>query len=90
MGLDTGNGDNYEDVQYTYRPQLKKDRDRELIAMLPDFLRDEIEFARPQVSKFYTRVSKSLTERLEERAVDGVFSEVLDTLVYDGTESGNE
>ncbi|KAI6781378.1 Monopolin complex subunit pcs1 [Emericellopsis cladophorae] len=57
--------DNYDDVQYTYLPQLNPDRDSELMAVLPDFLVEEITFPRPHASKFYTRVIKSLTERVE-------------------------
>jgi hypothetical protein len=57
--------DGYDDVQFTYRPQLDPDRDEELMDMLPDYLVEEITFPRPQASKFYTRVIKSLTERLE-------------------------
>lgn len=58
-------GDSYEDVQFTYKPQLDKDRDGELIEMLPDYLREEITFPRPHASKFYSRVTKSLTERVD-------------------------
>ncbi|KAI5466553.1 chromosome segregation protein Csm1/Pcs1-domain-containing protein [Mariannaea sp. PMI_226] len=57
--------DGYEDVQFTYRPQLDPDRDGELMDILPDYLVEEITFPRHQASKFYARVIKSLTERLE-------------------------
>lgn len=57
--------DNYEDVQYTYRPQLDPQRDEALMEVLPDYLVEEITFPRTHASKFYTRVTKSLTERLE-------------------------
>jgi hypothetical protein len=57
--------DSYDDVQFTYRPQLDPDRDGELMDMLPDYLVEEITFPRPQASKFFARVIKSLTERLE-------------------------
>ena len=55
----------YEEVQFTYRPQLDADRDGDLMDVLPDYLVEEITFLRPQASKFYSRVIKSLTERLE-------------------------
>ncbi|EXF74371.1 chromosome segregation protein [Colletotrichum fioriniae PJ7] len=58
-------GENYEEAHFTYKPQLDSNRDRELIDMLPDFLVEEIEFPRPQAAKFYARVIKSLTERLD-------------------------
>lgn len=57
--------DSYEDVQFTYRPQLDADRDGDLMEVLPDYLVEEITFPRPHASKFYARVVKSLTERLE-------------------------
>lgn len=46
-------------------PQLDESRDRDLIEMLPNFLVEEISFPRPHAAKFYARVMKSLTERLE-------------------------
>ncbi|PHH68107.1 hypothetical protein CDD82_833 [Ophiocordyceps australis] len=58
-------GDNYEDAQFTYRPQLDEDRDGALIKVLPDYLLEEITFLRSQASKFYSRVTKSLTERIQ-------------------------
>lgn len=57
--------ENYEDAQFTYRPQLDSDRDGELMDMLPDYLVEEITFPRHQASRFYARVVKSLTERIE-------------------------
>ncbi|POR36650.1 Monopolin complex subunit pcs1 [Tolypocladium paradoxum] len=66
LALDRGDGsDNYEDVQFTYRPQLDADRDGDLMEVLPDYLVEEITFPRPHASKFYSRVIKSLTERTE-------------------------
>lgn len=57
--------DSYEDVQFTYRPQLDPSRDSDLIEVLPDYLTEEITFPRNQASKFYTRVIKSLMDRLD-------------------------
>jgi len=48
-----------------YMPQLDPSRDGPLIDMLPDYLVEEITFPRPQAAKFYARVMKALTERLE-------------------------
>lgn len=55
-------GESYDDVSFTYRPQLDSSRDQGLIDILPDFLVEEITFSRPQASRFYARVIKSLTE----------------------------
>lgn len=48
-----------------YKPQLDDRRDNELIELLPDYLVEEITFPRPHAAKFYSRVLKSLTEKLE-------------------------
>ena len=45
-------------------PQLDANRDQDLIDILPDYLVEEISFARPHAAKFYARVMKSLTESL--------------------------
>ncbi|KAH7133464.1 chromosome segregation protein Csm1/Pcs1-domain-containing protein [Dactylonectria macrodidyma] len=54
--------DNYEEVQFTYRPQLDPNRDAELMDILPEYLGAEITFPRRQASRFYARVMKYLTE----------------------------
>ncbi|KAL6881620.1 chromosome segregation protein Csm1/Pcs1 domain-containing protein [Trichoderma longibrachiatum] len=58
--------ESYEELQFTYRPQLDEDRDSDLIEFLPDYLTEEITFPRHQASKFYARVIKSLMERVEK------------------------
>ena len=58
--------DRYEDMQFTYKPQLQSDRDGDLMEVLPDYLQGVISFSRSQASKFYSRVIKSLTERKTE------------------------
>jgi hypothetical protein len=57
--------DSYEDVQFAYRPQLDASRDGDLIEVLPDYLTEEITFPRHQASKFYDKVIKSLSERID-------------------------
>ncbi|RYP12291.1 hypothetical protein DL767_011370 [Monosporascus sp. MG133] len=64
MGVD-GSSDNFEETQFLYMPQLDPSRDQDLIELLPDYLAEEITFPRPQAAKFYSRVMKSLTERLD-------------------------
>lgn len=54
-----------DDSEFMYKPQLDERRDSELIDLLPDYLTDEITFQRPQAAKFYARVLKSLTERID-------------------------
>ncbi|KAK2612885.1 hypothetical protein QQS21_001165 [Conoideocrella luteorostrata] len=65
LGAEDGS-DNYDDVQFTYKPQLDTGRDRDLMIMLPDYLVEEIIFTRRQASNFYSRLSKSLTGRLDK------------------------
>jgi hypothetical protein len=66
LALDTVDSvDSYEDVQYTYKPQLDPSRDGDLMDILPNYLVEEITFPRPQASRFYARVMKFLTDKLE-------------------------
>ncbi|OAA39905.1 chromosome segregation protein [Beauveria brongniartii RCEF 3172] len=58
----------YEDSLVKYNPQLQSDRDADLISRLPNYLREEIEFQRPQVANFYSKVVKALRERQSEGA----------------------
>jgi hypothetical protein len=55
----------FDDVQFTYMPQLDADRDQALMDILPDYLVEEIAFPRPHAGKFYARVMRALTERIE-------------------------
>lgn len=48
-----------------YLPQLDANRDKALLGVLPDYLTEEISFPRPHAAKFYTRVMKALTDRLD-------------------------
>ncbi|TPX08460.1 uncharacterized protein E0L32_010077 [Thyridium curvatum] len=64
IGNDSAKED-YDEAQFMYKPQLDANRDRALIEVLPDYLVEEITFPRPHAAKFYARVMKSLTERLE-------------------------
>ena len=47
-------------------PQLDAGRDKDLIAVLPEFLADEITFSRRQAATFYGRVVSTLTRKLED------------------------
>lgn len=57
--------DSYEDAHCQYVPQLDPSRDRALMEILPDYLVEEITFPRPQAARFYARVGKALTEKVE-------------------------
>ncbi|KAJ3489625.1 hypothetical protein NLG97_g5958 [Lecanicillium saksenae] len=53
----------YEKAMVRYSPQLQADRDADLIARLPEYLIEEIDFARPQMANFYPKVVKALRDR---------------------------
>jgi len=55
----------YEDAQCQYIPQLDPSRDKDLMEQLPDYLVEEITFPRPQAARFYARVVKALTEKVD-------------------------
>ncbi|KAJ6104380.1 hypothetical protein N7523_010700 [Penicillium sp. IBT 18751x] len=58
----------YESAEFQYLPLLDANRDRELMGILPEFLRVDITFSRGQASKFYTRVIDALTKRRSSSA----------------------
>lgn len=57
--------ENMDEAEFQYKPQLDEHRDSTLIEILPEFLVDEISFPRAHAAKFYSRVLKSLTEKVE-------------------------
>lgn len=57
-------GDSYENVQFTYLPQLDDSRDEELMEILPDYLVEDLDFPRTSAAAFYAKVTKPLTEKL--------------------------
>ncbi|GAB0133606.1 hypothetical protein EsDP_00002010 [Epichloe bromicola] len=65
LALEAGDdAEKYDEVQFTYRPQLDAERDRDLVMVLPDYLVEDITFTRTQASNFYSKLNKSLTGRL--------------------------
>lgn len=53
---------NYDDIEFLFTPLLDEQRDRDLIELLPDYLTEEITFARENAEKFYARVVEALTK----------------------------
>lgn len=53
----------FETAEFQYIPLLDESRDRDLVAILPEYLTVDITFVRQQASKFYTRVIDVLTRR---------------------------
>ncbi|KAI1436325.1 chromosome segregation protein Csm1/Pcs1-domain-containing protein [Xylaria sp. CBS 124048] len=60
-----GSSESIDDTQFMYMPQLNSARDQELIAILPDYLVEEITFPRLHAAKFYSRVVRALSEKPE-------------------------
>ena len=54
---------NYENTEFQYTPRLDMNRDRDLIALLPEYLTDEITFSRTNAAMFYGRVVETLTKK---------------------------
>lgn len=55
----------YDDAEFTYSPLLEEPRDRDLMAMLPDYLTEEICFPRSNAAKFYSRVVDTMTKKIQ-------------------------
>ena len=56
---------NYDETEFVFTPIFDDKHDAELIELLPDYLTEEITFARRNAGKFYARVLESLTRRID-------------------------
>ncbi|KAI0387608.1 chromosome segregation protein Csm1/Pcs1-domain-containing protein [Hypomontagnella monticulosa] len=65
VGGDELTEEKFDEPQFVYAPQLDPNRDQDLIDMLPDYLVEEISFPQSHAARFYSRLMRSLTERLE-------------------------
>lgn len=54
---------NFQSAEFQYIPLLDENRDRDLVAILPEYLTVDITFSRQQASNFYTRVMDNLLKR---------------------------
>ncbi|KAI9847049.1 MAG: hypothetical protein M1838_001061 [Thelocarpon superellum] len=52
----------YENTEFVFTPLFDSKHDADLMELLPDYLTEEITFARGNASKFYARVVKTLTQ----------------------------
>ena len=66
LALSTDPSLSFDETEFTYLPQLDAGRDRDLIAIMPEYLAEDITFSRPQAAKFYSRVADTLTRKVEE------------------------
>lgn len=56
----------FEETEFLYTPLLDANRDRDMIALMPSYLTEDITFARQNAAKFYGRVVDTLTKKLAD------------------------
>ena len=56
----------FQDTEFLYTPLLDANRDADMMDLMPNYLTEEITFAREDASKFYCRVLDTLTKRRVE------------------------
>jgi len=56
----------FEETEFLYTPLLDANRDRGLIELMPEYLTEDITFARQNAAKFYGRVVDTLTKKRSE------------------------
>ncbi|MCJ1252080.1 hypothetical protein MMC30_009318 [Trapelia coarctata] len=66
VATDTSAATSYEETEFQYTPRLDRNRDRDLLEILPDYLTEEITFSRQHAAKFYSRVVETLTKKMED------------------------
>ncbi|KIW32813.1 uncharacterized protein PV07_04333 [Cladophialophora immunda] len=56
-------GTSFEETEYLYTPLLDRDRDHEMMKLMPSYLTEDITFARHNAAKFYGRVVDTITKK---------------------------
>ncbi|OAG43876.1 hypothetical protein AYO21_01728 [Fonsecaea monophora] len=56
-------GMSFEETEYLYTPLLDRDRDQEMMKIMPSYLTEDITFARHNAAKFYGRVVDTITKK---------------------------
>ncbi|OAP60003.1 hypothetical protein AYL99_05005 [Fonsecaea erecta] len=56
-------GMSFEETEYLYTPLLDRDRDHEMMKLMPSYLTEDITFARHNAAKFYGRVVDTITKK---------------------------
>jgi len=67
LGISKEADDSYENTEFQYTPRLDTNRDHDLIELLPEYLTDELTFARTSAAQFYGKIVETLTKRHVER-----------------------
>lgn len=58
-----GRTNSFEDTEFLYTPLLDPNRDKDMLEMLPYYLKEDITFSRHHAAKFYSRVVDALTKK---------------------------
>ncbi len=58
-----GRTTSFEDTEFLYTPLLDSSRDKDMIELLPYYLKEDITFNRHHAAKFYSRVVDALTKK---------------------------
>ncbi|KAF7510499.1 hypothetical protein GJ744_006345 [Endocarpon pusillum] len=58
-----GRTTSFEDTEFLYTPLLDSNRDKDMIELLPYYLKEDITFNRHHAAKFYSRVVDALTKK---------------------------
>ena len=58
-----GRTTSFEDTEFLYTPLLDSNRDKDMIELLPYYLKEDITFNRHHAAKFYSRVVDALTRK---------------------------
>jgi hypothetical protein len=66
-----GRTTSFEETEFLYTPLLDPNRDREMIELLPYYLKEDITFSRHHAAKFYNRVADALTKKPTEEGAAG-------------------
>jgi Chromosome segregation protein Csm1/Pcs1 len=59
-----GRTTSFEDTEFLYTPLLDSNRDKEMLELLPYYLKEDITFNRHHAAKFYSRVVDALTKKM--------------------------
>lgn len=54
----------FEETEFLYTPLLDSNRDKDMIELLPYYLKEDITFSRHHAAKFYSRVVDALTRKM--------------------------
>lgn len=66
-----GRTTSFEETEFLYTPLLDPNRDKDMIRLLPYYLKEDITFNRHHAAKFYSRVVDALTKKVDDEEMSG-------------------